>query len=54
MLFPMPMPAKKLEAMNIVGMITYGNYFDMPDNIHTILSAGSSHANVILHDSVRP
>ena len=36
MLFPMPMPAKKLEAMKIVGMITYGNYFDMPDNIHTI------------------
>ena len=32
MLFPMPI----LEAMKIVGMITYGNYFDMPDNIHTI------------------
>jgi hypothetical protein len=53
MLFPMSMPAKRTEATTVVGMIIYGNYFDMPDNIHTILSTGSSHANVTFHDSVR-
>ena len=54
MLFPMSMPAKRTEATMIVGMIIYGNYFDMPDNIHTILSTGSSHDNVTFHDNVGP